>query len=109
MFRVSTSSGEPLGRVVPLAGRAPATLLIGWFSINALFRGRSIGARIGASRERARRSEAFTPLVSEAARLEHGAVTMLVEDGSEDGVFEDRARTAVLSGRADLIGRRDAP
>ena len=45
-------------------------------------------------------------LACEAARLEHGAVTMLVEDGSEDGVFEDRARTAVLSGRADLIGRR---
>ena len=41
-----------------------------------------------------------------AARLEHGATTMLVEDGSEDSVFEDRARTAVLSGRADLIGRR---
>jgi len=45
-------------------------------------------------------------LVCEAARLEHGATTMLVEDGSEDSVFEDRARTAVLSGRADLIGRR---
>ena len=50
-------------------------------------------------------------LVCEAARLEHGAVTMLVEDGSEDSAFEDsafedRARTAVLSGRTDLIGRR---
>jgi anthraniloyl-CoA monooxygenase len=45
-------------------------------------------------------------LVCEAARLEHGALTMLVEDGSEDLLFEDRARTAVLSGRADLIGRR---
>jgi anthraniloyl-CoA monooxygenase len=45
-------------------------------------------------------------LVCEAARLEHGATTMLVEDGSEDSVFEDRAHTAVLSGRADLIGRR---
>ena len=44
-------------------------------------------------------------LVCEAARLDHGAVTMLVEDGSDDGVFEDRARTAILSGRADLIGR----
>jgi anthraniloyl-CoA monooxygenase len=40
-------------------------------------------------------------LVCEAARLEHGAVTLLVEDGSED-----TARTAVLSGRTDLIGRR---
>jgi salicyloyl-CoA 5-hydroxylase len=38
-------------------------------------------------------------LVSEAARLDHGAVTMLVEDGNED-----TARTAVLSGRADLVG-----
>jgi salicyloyl-CoA 5-hydroxylase len=45
-------------------------------------------------------------LVCEAARLEHGATTMLVEDGSEDTVFEDRARTAILSGRTDLIGRR---
>jgi anthraniloyl-CoA monooxygenase len=45
-------------------------------------------------------------LVCEAARLDHGAVTLLVEDGSEDSVFEDRARTAVLSGRTDLIGRR---
>jgi len=38
-------------------------------------------------------------LVSEAARLNHGAVTMLIEDGNED-----TARTAVLSGRADLVG-----
>jgi salicyloyl-CoA 5-hydroxylase len=38
-------------------------------------------------------------LVSEGARLDHGAVTMLVEDGNED-----TARTAVLSGRADLVG-----
>jgi anthraniloyl-CoA monooxygenase len=45
-------------------------------------------------------------LVCEAARLDHGAVTLLVEDGSEDSVFEDRARTAILSGRTDLIGRR---
>jgi len=45
-------------------------------------------------------------LVCEAARLEHGATTMLVEDGSEDTAFEDRARTAILSGRTDLIGRR---
>ena len=45
-------------------------------------------------------------LVCEAARLDHGAVTMLVEDGSEDSAFEDRARTAILSGRTDLIGRR---
>ena len=46
-------------------------------------------------------------LVCEAARLEHGAVTLLVEDGSEDSVFEDRARTAVLSGRTDLVGTRN--
>jgi anthraniloyl-CoA monooxygenase len=39
-------------------------------------------------------------LVSEAARLEHGAVTLLAEDGSDDA-----ARTAILSGRTDLIGR----
>jgi anthraniloyl-CoA monooxygenase len=38
-------------------------------------------------------------LVCEAARLGRGAVTMLLEDGTEDA-----ARTAVLSGRADLIG-----
>jgi 2-polyprenyl-6-methoxyphenol hydroxylase-like FAD-dependent oxidoreductase len=43
-------------------------------------------------------------LISEAARLEHGAVTLLVEDGPVDSAFEDRARTAVLSGRADLVG-----
>jgi anthraniloyl-CoA monooxygenase len=46
-------------------------------------------------------------LVCEAARLEHGAVTMLVEDGSRDSTFEDRARTAVLSGRTDLVGTRN--
>jgi salicyloyl-CoA 5-hydroxylase len=40
-------------------------------------------------------------LVCEAARLGCGAVTMLVEDGTEDA-----ARTAVLSGRTDLIGVR---
>ena len=45
-------------------------------------------------------------LVCEAARLEHGALTLLVEDGPEDSAFEDRARTAVLSGRADLVGTR---
>ena len=38
-------------------------------------------------------------LLCEAARLDHGAVTMLIEDGNEDS-----ARTAVLSGRADLVG-----
>jgi anthraniloyl-CoA monooxygenase len=38
-------------------------------------------------------------LLCETARLEHGAVTMLIEDGTED-----TARTAVLSGRADLVG-----
>jgi anthraniloyl-CoA monooxygenase len=46
-------------------------------------------------------------LVCEAARLDHGAVTMLIEDGSEDSVVEDRARTAILSGRTDLVGTRN--
>jgi 2-polyprenyl-6-methoxyphenol hydroxylase-like FAD-dependent oxidoreductase len=41
------------------------------------------------------------------ARLEHGAATMLVEDGSGDSVVEDLARTAILSGRADLVGTRN--
>jgi salicyloyl-CoA 5-hydroxylase len=60
-------------------------------------------------------------LVCEAARLGRGAVTMLVEDGPqgastegaiiegasiEGASIEDAARTAVLSGRADLIGVR---
>jgi salicyloyl-CoA 5-hydroxylase len=45
-------------------------------------------------------------LVCEAARLDHGAVTLLVEDGSADSAFEDRARTAILSGRTDLVGTR---
>jgi len=45
-------------------------------------------------------------LVGEAARLEYGAVTMLVEDGPLEATTEDTARTAVLSGRADLIGVR---
>jgi anthraniloyl-CoA monooxygenase len=43
-------------------------------------------------------------LLCEAARLDHGAVTMLIEDATEDTAFEDRARTAILSGRADLVG-----
>ena len=48
-----------------------------------------------------------TPVeISDIVRTEHGATTMLVEDGSEDTAFEDRARTAILSGRTDLIGRR---
>jgi len=45
-------------------------------------------------------------LACEAARLEHGAVTMLVEAGPREAGTEDAARTAVLSGRADLIGVR---
>jgi len=45
-------------------------------------------------------------LVGEAARLGHGAVTMLIEDGPPGAGIEDAARTAVLSGRADLIGVR---
>ncbi len=46
-------------------------------------------------------------LVCEAARLGRGAVTMLVEgsDGPAAAAgAEDAARTAVLSGRADLVG-----
>src|SRR5690348_2040447 len=43
-------------------------------------------------------------LLCETARLDHGAVTMLIEDGNEDSAIEDRARTAILSGRADLVG-----
>ena len=46
-------------------------------------------------------------LVCEAARLGHGAITMIVEggDGPPSAVSaEDAACTAVLSGRADLIG-----
>jgi anthraniloyl-CoA monooxygenase len=42
-------------------------------------------------------------LVCETARLGRGAVTMLVDEGS---LSEDVARTAVLSGRADLVGVR---
>jgi salicyloyl-CoA 5-hydroxylase len=45
-------------------------------------------------------------LVCEAARLGRGAVTMLIEDGPLAASTEDTARTAVLSGRADLIGVR---
>ena len=45
-------------------------------------------------------------LACEAARLEHGAVTLLVEDGGDDPArAQDTALTAVLSGRTDLIGR----
>jgi anthraniloyl-CoA monooxygenase len=45
-------------------------------------------------------------LVCEAARLGRGALTMLVDpaDGTPSAGSEDAARTAVLSGRADLIG-----
>jgi 2-polyprenyl-6-methoxyphenol hydroxylase-like FAD-dependent oxidoreductase len=46
-------------------------------------------------------------LACEAARLEHGAITLLVEDGGDDPArAQDAALTAVLSGRTDLIGRR---
>ena len=45
-------------------------------------------------------------LACEAARLEHGAVTLLVEDGGDDPArAQDAALTAVLSGRTDLVGR----
>jgi 2-polyprenyl-6-methoxyphenol hydroxylase-like FAD-dependent oxidoreductase len=42
-------------------------------------------------------------LVCEAARLGRGAVTMLIEPAASADA-EDVARTAVLSGRADLVG-----
>jgi anthraniloyl-CoA monooxygenase len=42
-------------------------------------------------------------LLCEAARLEHGAVSLLVED-VEPARAEDVAVTAVLSGRTDLVG-----
>jgi anthraniloyl-CoA monooxygenase len=45
-------------------------------------------------------------LVCEHARLDLGAVTLLIEDGAQDSAFEDRARTAILSGRTDLVGVR---
>jgi salicyloyl-CoA 5-hydroxylase len=43
-------------------------------------------------------------LVCEAARLDHGAVTLLVEDVPAGADAADIARTAVLSGRTDLVG-----
>jgi anthraniloyl-CoA monooxygenase len=43
-------------------------------------------------------------LVCEAARLDRGAVTVLVEDVPAGADTADIARTAVLSGRADLVG-----
>ena len=39
-------------------------------------------------------------LICECARLVHGAVTLLIEEAADD---EDIARTAVLSGRTDLV------
>jgi salicyloyl-CoA 5-hydroxylase len=39
-------------------------------------------------------------LACESARLDHGAVTLLIEEAAAD---EDVARTAVLSGRTDLV------
>jgi anthraniloyl-CoA monooxygenase len=42
-------------------------------------------------------------LVCEEARLTHGAVTLLVEDGAGERAVDD-ALTAVLSGRTDLVG-----
>jgi salicyloyl-CoA 5-hydroxylase len=46
-------------------------------------------------------------LACEAARLELGAVTMLVEDGPAGADAADTARTAILSGRTDLVGVPD--
>jgi anthraniloyl-CoA monooxygenase len=43
-------------------------------------------------------------LVCEAARLDRGAVTLLVEDVPAGADAADTVRTAVLSGRADLVG-----
>jgi anthraniloyl-CoA monooxygenase len=43
-------------------------------------------------------------LVCEQARMAHGTVALLVDDGLDP----DRALTAVLSGRADLVGLSDA-
>jgi anthraniloyl-CoA monooxygenase len=40
-------------------------------------------------------------LICEAARLEHGAVTLLVPD---EAAGDDMACTEVLSGRTDLVG-----
>jgi 2-polyprenyl-6-methoxyphenol hydroxylase-like FAD-dependent oxidoreductase len=45
-------------------------------------------------------------LLCEAARLERGAVTLLVEDGTAGPATDDMARTEVLSGRTDLVGTR---
>jgi hypothetical protein len=42
-------------------------------------------------------------LICEVARLEHGAVTLLVPGGAAD---DDMACTEVLSGRTDLVGAR---
>jgi salicyloyl-CoA 5-hydroxylase len=42
-------------------------------------------------------------LLTEAARLEHGAVSLLVDD-TEPSRFSDVAETAILSGRTDLVG-----
>ena len=62
----------------------------------AVVRGLAAGARLVAIEG----GTALTRrLLCEAARLDHGAVTMLIEDGNED-----TARTAVLSGRTDLVG-----
>jgi anthraniloyl-CoA monooxygenase len=41
-------------------------------------------------------------LVCEEARLTHGAVSLLVEDGGGERATDD-ALTAVLSGRTDLV------
>jgi salicyloyl-CoA 5-hydroxylase len=45
-------------------------------------------------------------LICEAARLAHGAVTLLVEDGDTGPGLDDMACTEVLSGRTDLVGVR---
>jgi anthraniloyl-CoA monooxygenase len=50
-------------------------------------------------------------LLCEAARLEHGAVSLLVEEadtGLDAGLAADVAVTAVLSGRTDLVSFPEA-
>jgi 2-polyprenyl-6-methoxyphenol hydroxylase-like FAD-dependent oxidoreductase len=115
---------EAAGLAVPLAGGllplrpgppGPDTALTGrwglWITApdseaglgrarEAVARGLAAGAclvAVGGGTPLARR------LVSEVARLEQGAVTMLVEDAGHDRL-DDIACTAVLSGRADLVG-----
>ena len=85
-------------------GSAPRTLRpASTLAAGAVARGLAAGAclvAVGGGTPLTRR------LACEAARLEHGAVTLLVEDGGDDPArAQDAALTAVLSGRTDLVGR----